>query len=86
MGAQTAIAEKIKSKRADYVLAVKENQKNLYEEISEYFEDSEFLKKIKENNGYKKTTEKCHSQIEVREYYQCDKINWMNERKHWKGI
>jgi len=33
MGTQTAIAEKIKSKRADYVLAVKENQKNLYREI-----------------------------------------------------
>ncbi len=38
MGTQTAIAEKIKFKRADYVLSVKENQKNLYEEISEYLE------------------------------------------------
>ncbi len=33
MGTQTAIAEKIRSKRGEYVLALKENQKNLYEDI-----------------------------------------------------
>jgi len=53
MGTQTAIAAKIRSKRADYVLAVKENQKNLYTEISEYFEDEEFLKEIKNGAGKK---------------------------------
>lgn len=74
IGTQTAIAEKIKTKRADYVLAVKENQKNLYNEISEYFNDSEFLEELKTNNQYKRTQEKAHSQIEIREYYQCDKI------------
>ena len=54
MGTQTEIAEKIKQKRADYTLAVKENQKNLYKEI--------------------------------REYYQCDQIKWMEEKGRWKGI
>lgn len=86
MGTQTAIAEKIKAKKAEYVLAVKENQKNLYEEISEYFEDEGFLKEIQKGIGYKKTQEKSHSQMETREYYQCDKINWMNEKSRWKGI
>ena len=43
METQTEIVEKIKQKRADYTLAVKENQKNLYREISEYFEDGELL-------------------------------------------
>ncbi len=74
MGTQTEIAEKIKQKRADYMLAVKENQKNLYNEIKEYFEDVEFLKEIKSRGGYKITKEKAHSQIETREYYQCDKL------------
>jgi len=86
MGTQTAIAEKIKSKRADYVLAVKENQKNLYREISEFFEDGEFLKEIQKGEGYKKTQEKSHSRIETREYYQYDKIKWMEERRRWKGL
>ncbi len=86
IGTQKEIAEKIKNKRADYVLAVKENQRNLYSEISEFFDDKEFLEKIKENNGYKRTSEKRHSQLEIREYFQCDKIKWMQEKSHWKGI
>ena len=86
MVTQTEIVEKIKQKRADYTLAVKENQKNLYREISEYFGDGEFLKEIKENGGYKITREKAHSQIETREYYQCDRIQWMQEKSRWKGI
>ena len=80
MGTQTEIAEKIKQKQADYTLAVKENQKNLYMEISEYFEDEELLKELKSNNGYKVTKEKAHSQIETREYYQCDRLKWMREK------
>ncbi len=48
MGTQTTIAEKIKQKRADYVLALKGNQKNLYEDVKEYFGDREFQKKIEE--------------------------------------
>ena len=86
MGTQTEIVEKIKQKHADYTLAVKENQKNLYSEISEYFEDVELLKEIKCNNGYRITKEKSHSQIETREYYQCSKIGWMQEKSRWKGI
>lgn len=56
----TAIAEKIKQKRADYVLALKENQKNLYKDIKEYFENGEFRKEIEKSGAYKKTIEKAH--------------------------
>lgn len=59
MGTQTEMVEKIKQKHADYTLAVKENQKKLYQEISEYFEDDELLKEIKDNGGYKITMEKA---------------------------
>jgi predicted transposase YbfD/YdcC len=37
MGTQTAIAEKIIDKGADYILTVKENQKSLSEEIEDEF-------------------------------------------------
>lgn len=46
MGTQKEIVEKIRSKRADYVLAVKRNQKTLHEEIREYFVEESFCKKI----------------------------------------
>lgn len=54
MGTQTAIAEKIKKKRADYVLALKRNQNSLYEDVQEYFSDEEFQKEIRERGNYKK--------------------------------
>ena len=58
MGTQTAIAEKIKNKRADYVLGLKGNQGTLHENVKKYFADTEFLKRIQDNGSYKKATEK----------------------------
>lgn len=86
MGTQTAIAEKIRNKRADYVLALKGNQRNLHTEVSEYFAEEGFLKKIKEEGNYKRTQEKAHSQIEIREYYQTQDIIWLTSKKEWKGL
>ena len=86
MGTQTAIAEKIRQKRADYVLALKKNQYTLYEDVKEYFSNEEFLEKMRENGGYKKTQEKAHGQIETREYYQTEDIKWLSQKKNWKGL
>lgn len=86
MGTQTAIAEKIKNKRADYVLALKGNQKNLYEDVKEYFDNEEFRRKIEKTDAYKKTMEKAHNQIEIREYYQTEDIKWLSQKKEWKGL
>lgn len=86
MGTQREIVKKIRSKRADYVLAVKGNQGTLFEELQEYFADEELRKKVKEGDGYKRTKEKAHGQIETREYYQTEDINWLSQRKEWRGI
>lgn len=86
MGTQTAIAEKIRNRRADYVLALKGNQGTLHAEAAEYFSDAELRNKIKEEGNYKKTQEKAHSQIETREYYQTEDIKWLSGRKEWKGL
>ena len=86
MGTQVKIAEKIISKKGSYVLAVKGNQGNLFEEIKTYFEDEEFLKSMKKSKNYKRTVEKNRSQIEKREYYQTEDIKWMQEKKKWKKI
>lgn len=86
MGTQTAIVEVIRKRRADYVLAVKGNQGTLEEDIRLYFEDVEVLENLKKSGGYKKTIEKAHSQIEIREYYQTEDIRWMIQKKNWKGL
>lgn len=86
MGTQTAIAKKIKSEHGDYVLAVKENQKNLYGDIKDYFDDEVLRNLARQEGNYLKTVEKAHSQIETREYYQTEKISWLDEKSNWKGL
>lgn len=42
MGTQKEIAEKIRGKRTDYVLALKRNQASLYEAVKLYFQDVKY--------------------------------------------
>lgn len=86
MGTQMAIAEKIRNKRADYVLALKRNQGNLYEDVSLYFSDGEIREELERRGCYKRTIEKARGQIEIREYYQTEKIGWLSQKKDWKGL
>ena len=86
MGTQIGIAEKVRKKRADYVLALKKNQGTLYEDVTVYFADKEEKEKIKKQGNYKRTIEKAHGQIEIREYYQTENIGWLSKKKEWKGL
>jgi len=62
MDTQIAIAQKIKNKRADYVLALKGNQGILHENVVDYFNDEILLEKC----DYTKTVEKARGGIEKR--------------------
>ncbi len=58
MGTQTAGAEKIQSKRGDYALALKENNKNLYEDVRLFLDEETEKKKLRKNGKYKKSVER----------------------------
>ena len=68
MGCQKEIAKKIIERQADYILAVKENQGHLYEDIQYPFDLY-----LKEENpmpyvdSYAKTVDKDHGRVEIRE-------------------
>ncbi|MGH0945623.1 ISAs1 family transposase [Bacillus mycoides] len=63
-GTQTNMVPKIVQKKADYVLAIKEHQKLLYQDIVDYFHHTPFLQRIKKDGkGCIQTIEKGHSQI-----------------------
>lgn len=82
MGTQTEIAAKIRSKKADYVLALKGNQGTLFEDIKLYFSDADFLDQC----DYHVTIEKARGAIEKREYWQTDDINWLIQKPDWVGL
>lgn len=87
MGTQKDIVKKIVEKEADYCLAVKQNQKMLYDDISEYMEDPVFQKEMKETGHSLKTIEKARGQIETRTYYLCSEIEWLVERHpDWENL
>ena len=82
IGTQTAIAEKIIEKKGDYVLAVKENQYTLYDDIKTFFESKELLSE----SSYTKTVEKAHGQMEKREYWQSDDVSFLVKEEKWAGL
>lgn len=85
LNTQKETVKSIIKKNGDYVLALKANQKNFYDEIKEYFLDDTFLKPIEQEN-YFEETEKSHSKIINRKYYLTNDIKWINGYKNWKGL
>jgi len=86
MGCQKKIAKKIIKKEADYVLAIKGNQPNLFKEVIDMFEKI----KTPEFERYKYQTEtevgKDHGRIETRECVTINNLDWLLETKQWMGI
>ena len=85
MGCQRAIAEQIRAKRGHYVLAVKENQRALLEDIRDYFEAG-----AKNGYGglkvaYHEETDSGHGRIEVRRCWQSADLRWMPATRAWAG-
>lgn len=85
LNTQKETIEYIYDKEAYYVAPVKGNHKILYEELNDYFNDNEFVDKIKENN-YKKTIEKRNGDAEVREYGFTNDVSWIYGKSEWKGL
>ncbi len=87
MGTQKDIAEKIISRKGDYVLALKGNHPLLHSEVVEFFEEihDEKFRKDYCINHYRQV-DKGHGRNEIRDYYITSKINWMDARKEWKEL
>jgi predicted transposase YbfD/YdcC len=89
IGTQVDIVEEIVKSGAEYVLALKENQKNLHNDVKLYIEEEvlpKSKKELKENGIYYKTLEKNHGRIEKREYYFIRKVEWLDQFKRWPKL
>jgi len=79
MGCQKEIAEKIVTQQADYVLAVKQNQGHLLDDIQEAFEQS-----AKPDNH--RLIDKSHGRIEKRTCSVITDMDWISKKETWKNI
>ena len=88
IGCQTEIVKRVVKKGADYVIACKENQPTLYQEIAEYYEyrdgvSQEDLRQI----GYSTITqkEKSHGRIETRTYELIEECSMLSRFHDFAG-
>lgn len=80
IGAQKNICEQIVSGNGDYVIALKKNQKNLFEDVELFLRDPANHKFTNENN------DKGHGRIEQRIAMVSQDISWLQEIHEWPGL
>lgn len=86
MGTQTEIASKITGKGGDYILAVKENQGTLHEDIKLFFDAYQKEARAKDRDGYACEYSQGHGRYERRECYICEEIDWLTNREKWSNL
>jgi predicted transposase YbfD/YdcC len=79
MGCQKEIASKIKEGEADYILAVKENQKQLYQGIINSFG-------ALSSQIYEPDIESNHGRIEERKYFVCNNLKYIQAKEEWQDL
>ena len=84
IGTQKNIVQKIVNKGGSYILPVKQNQRNLYENIQLYFAD--FINGKNTADDYHETVEKDHGRIEKRQCWVVRNIFWIPGYKKWKRL
>lgn len=79
MGCQQNIAAKIIDKEADYILAVKDNQKFLHQDIKEAFENEKNIETYSSSNV-------GHGRIETRTTKVISNLEWICKSENWKSL
>ena len=86
IGCQRAIADKILEKKADYVLALKDNQSTLREDVDVFVAEQK-AKGFKDSKISQHTTvDGDHGRIETRTYTVIHDVAWLQERHAWPGL
>lgn len=89
MGCQQEIAAIVVEKGGDYLLALKENQGQLYEDVTELFNGAEEVNYFDVEHTYAKTTNKNHGRIEIRECWAVtdpDFTHYLRGLENWKSL
>ena len=88
LNCQKKTAKEILNAGADYVLAVKKNHRNLYDDIAEMIAYKEADLFEQRNAPLEKAvkTEKGHGRIEKRTAFVTHEVEWLEKRDKWAGL
>ncbi len=89
MGCQTAIAKQIVQQGANYVLAVKENQEQLYTDVVDTFRYAAADRWQGVAHEHHRTVSGDHGRIEQRDYWlirEAEYLHYLNPKRAWVGL
>ena len=88
LNTQTDNVEAVVSLKGDYVVPIKGNQGNFYNNLILYFDEKklEMIKAGKTGTAYLDYKEKRGENLIHYEYYQTEDVKWYFDRKKWKKL
>lgn len=84
MGCQKKVAREIVEREADYVLALKDNQRELYEGVKDTFSQADAI-----GCDFYEQVEKSHGRIETRRCWSVtdsECIGYLNDKEEWRNL
>lgn len=86
MGCQKEIAEMIVSQKADYVLALKGNHLNMYQDVVELFTFARQQNWKGIEHQFYQTRNKDHGRIEIRRHWTMGNTSYLYGAEQWQGL
>jgi predicted transposase YbfD/YdcC len=85
MGTQANIAQAIRDRKADYVLAVKDNQPRLADSVRDFFIQFKTAP-LRTPHTTVETVEKDHGRIEIRRCFAFDQLDCLSRPEQWPDL
>lgn len=82
LNTQKKTVKAIVNSKGDYVLALKNNHGDFYDDVRVYFEDEYNLDRC----DYIKEEEKSHSSLIQYQYFTTNDIEWLTNKEEWEGL
>lgn len=89
MGCQREIAQQILAQEGDYVLALKENQGTLYQDVQDSFRQARANQFAQIRHTEAQTVDKGHGRIEIRRHWVITDeayLAWLQAEHQWPGL
>jgi predicted transposase YbfD/YdcC len=86
MGCQKEIAETIIEQRGDYVLALKGNHPNLYQDVVQLFEFARQQDWKGIEHQFHQTRNQGHGRVEIRRHWTMGNSEYLYGAEQWKGL
>ncbi len=79
-------AEQIIDAKADYLLAVKENQPTLCAEMENFFDQAHAVEWEEVPHSFYQEVDKGHGRIDIREVRVVEDLDWLPNARKWKNL